>query len=107
MGLQYRDDPDGKKDEFGAVKTYTLAAMTHGGLDPGNEIVDPLIVKPDPLIEAEHEWIRANLHRVATAASFGRSRSERGPMAPSFSPVSPCRLRRPADIADRIRPRPE
>lgn len=62
------NDPDGKKDEFGAVKTYTLAAMTHGGLDPGNEIVDPLIVKPDPLIEAEQEWIRANLHRVATAA---------------------------------------
>jgi len=62
------DDPDGEKDDFGAVKSYTLSAMTNGGLDPGDEIIDPLIVKPDPLLEAEQEWIRANLHRVADAA---------------------------------------
>jgi hypothetical protein len=62
------NDPDGKTDDFGEVKSYTLSAMTNGGLDPGNEIIDPLVVKPDPLLEAEQEWIRANLHRVADAA---------------------------------------
>ena len=68
MTGQSFSDPDGSKDEFGSVRTYTLSAMTNGGLDAGNEIIDPVVVKPDPLIEAEHEWIRANLHRVADAA---------------------------------------
>jgi hypothetical protein len=42
--------------------------MTNGGLGPHNEIVDPLVVKPDPLKECDEDWIRANLHRVADAA---------------------------------------
>ncbi|MCI0746313.1 MAG: hypothetical protein L0Y58_13000 [Verrucomicrobia subdivision 3 bacterium] len=61
-------DPDGKTNEYGDVKQYPLSAMTNGGLDPGNEIVDPLVVKPDPLLEAERDWVRSNLHRVADAA---------------------------------------
>ena len=61
-------DPDGRTNEFGDVRTYSLSAMKSGGLDPANEIVDPLVVKPDPILEAEHDWIRANLHRVADAA---------------------------------------
>ncbi|UCE50525.1 MAG: hypothetical protein JSW47_10250 [Phycisphaerales bacterium] len=68
MEGEWFQDPDGKTDEFGDIRRYSLNAVTNGGLDPGNEIIDPLVLKPNPLKELEHEWVRPNLHRVADAA---------------------------------------
>jgi hypothetical protein len=59
-------DPDGLKDDKDNLKYYRIAAFDFYTKDNGNnEIVEPLVVKPNPIIEAEFPQIRALLHRVA------------------------------------------
>lgn len=63
------EDPDGVTDDNGEIKRYTIMGF-------GNEttlaenigLVEPLVVKPDPLIEAEIPQVRELLHKVAEAA---------------------------------------
>lgn len=59
-------DPDGLKDDKGNLKYYRIAAFDFYTKDNGNnEIVEPLVVKPNPMIEAQFPQVRELLHRVA------------------------------------------
>jgi hypothetical protein len=62
-------DPDGLKDKKGNLKSYRIAAFDFYTKDNGNnEIVEPLVVKPNPIIEAQFPQVRELLHRVAEEA---------------------------------------
>lgn len=62
-------DPDGAKDEFENVKQYTIRAFgNESTLIDGIGVVDPVVVKPDPLIEASTPQVRARLHEIAESA---------------------------------------
>jgi hypothetical protein len=63
------DDPEKVKDKYGEIKKYRIAAFdARSKMNANGEIIDPLVVKPDPLLEAERPWVRDALHRVAEAA---------------------------------------
>lgn len=59
-------DPDNLKDDNGNVKQYNIQAFDSSPKLSGNvEIIYPVVVKPNPLIEAENSQIREQLHKVA------------------------------------------
>jgi hypothetical protein len=63
------DDPEGHKKKDGTLKTWRIAAFDFYAKDNGNNlIVEPLVVKPDALIEAAIPAVRNLLHQVAEEA---------------------------------------
>lgn len=63
------DDPDGLLDEDGSVRSYKISAFGNSTeLVGGVRLVEPLVVKPDALAEAENPAIRQMLHAVAESA---------------------------------------
>jgi hypothetical protein len=63
------EDPDRLLDSHGEIKKYRITAFdAKSKLNANGEIVDPMVVMPDPLIEAERPWVRDVLHQVAEAA---------------------------------------
>jgi len=65
----YLNDPDGLTDENGDVKRYKIKAFSNETKYVENiGLVEPVVVKPDPLVEAELPQVREWLHRVADSA---------------------------------------
>ena len=59
-------DPDNLKDDNGNIKQYTIKAFDSSPKLNGNtEIIYPVVVKPNPMVEAENLHIREQLHKVA------------------------------------------
>ena len=62
------EDPNGKK-EAGSVITYNISGFTEAKKFTGNdEFIDPLVLKPDPIFEADNPSVRTMLHQIADAA---------------------------------------
>lgn len=62
-------DPEGHKDDKGNVKMWKIQAFDFYPKDNGNNlIVEPLVVKPNPMVEAELPKVREVLHEVAEQA---------------------------------------
>lgn len=63
------NDPDGLTDEDGNIKRYTIKGFSNETKYSENiGLVDPRVVKPDPLVEAELPQVREILHQVAESA---------------------------------------
>jgi hypothetical protein len=62
-------DPEGHKDGNGNVKVWKIQAFDFYPKDNGNNlIVEPQVVKPNPMVEAELPKVREVLHEVAEQA---------------------------------------
>lgn len=63
------DDPDGLTDEDGNLKRYKISGFSNETKYAENiGLVEPVVVKPDPLVEAKLPQVRQMLHRVADSA---------------------------------------
>ena len=62
-------DPDGHKDDKGSVKMWRIAAFDfYAKNNRSNTIVEPLVVKPNAMVEVQVPAVRKLLHRVADEA---------------------------------------
>lgn len=65
----FLDDPDGLTDEDGNLKKYKVGGFSNETKYAENiGLVEPVVVKPDPLVEAKLSQVRQMLHRVADSA---------------------------------------
>lgn len=66
---RWYDDPEGHTRKDGTLKAWRIAAFDFYAKDNGNNlIVEPMVVKPDALIEAAIPAVRNLLHLVAEEA---------------------------------------